>query len=855
MGRLLDEILRRVRRQLDRRGLVLWFDPEARYAHVVDILEAEGVPVQRGTRGYLALRRAIDPWLDAESRPTGLAWVPGGEEEGRTALCELAAVASVMSPKATTQLQNTGLGSALRASLPEEIAEESRRVLLQQAESGHFSVEELDGLVSQAGDGARAALAVVLGTADPAELALRLLAGSQLDEKIVAKGLTGSLADAIQGHVGGSFSRRVSTPSALREAVALHALSVAWRARYGSNDLPARDVQHCESLLETWRDRLGARDEYVRQVRAAQALLGAVPAQTPLSVIEADASFEASDDELLARVEKGLDANPADPSLEAICRAAQGRFWSQAEPLRMERWALVESVAHLLRIERLLSPTLAVARGLNAEALSARYTSDGPWGGAWSDLDTGHRHMEKRFHDYDLDPKGADARLEQLVTSARQRYAAFVAEAAELWLRAVAATTFSVPGTRTQREIFARYVRPRLGNGPVAYLLVDGLRFEMARELRDAVRDLGGVSLEWTLGTLPSITEVGMAALMPGAEDGATLEGGRDGRLGLVIKGQLLRTRAERMAHLQSEIPRAVVLKLGDVIPSKRGIREKIATAPLVVVTVTDELDGLGDGVNPEMARRLMDDTLVQVRRAVKVLFQLGVRHAVVTSDHGHLFGETIESDRQIPAPGGQTVDMHPRAWIGRGGAAHPAHARLSASHLGLGGDLEVAVPWSTGCFASSGATGEYFHGGGSPQELIVPVLVVESSVTSAMPVGTGNWTLTPSRPKLSSLVATVIVGGEADGLFTDSVRRVRIEVRDGRKVIGRPTAAAYGFDGATGELALEHDAALRSFRANTVTVRLEEAPKGSKVRVVMLDARTDHELAHAELEVVIATW
>jgi len=123
------------------------------------------------------------------------------------------------------------------------------------------------------------------------------------------------------------------------------------------------------------------------------------------------------------------------------------------------------------------------------------------------------------------------------------------------------------------------------------------------------------------------------------------------------------------------------------------------------------------------------------------------------------------------------------------------------------------------------------------------------------MPVGTGTWTLTPSRPKLSSLVATIIVGGEIDGLFTDPARRVRIEVRDGRKVIGRPTAAAYGFDAATGEIALEYDASVRSFRANTVTVRLEEAPKATKIRVVMLDARTDHELANVELEVVLPAW
>lgn len=41
----------------------------------------------------------------------------------------------------------------------------------------------------------------------------------------------------------------------------------------------------------------------------------------------------------------------------------------------------------------------------------------------------------------------------------------------------------------------------------------------------------------------------------------------------------------------------------------------------------------------------------------------------MVTADHGHLFGESLGRDRQIPAPGGETVALHRRAWVGRGGA------------------------------------------------------------------------------------------------------------------------------------------------------------------------------------------
>jgi hypothetical protein len=239
----------------------------------------------------------------------------------------------------------------------------------------------------------------------------------------------------------------------------------------------------------------------------------------------------------------------------------------------------------------------------------------------------------------------------------------------------------------------------------------------------------------------------------------------------------------------------------------------------------------------------------------VKVLFQLGVRSAVVTADHGHLFGESLGSDRQIPAPGGETVALHRRAWVGRGGASDASFARFSAAHLGLGGDLVVAVPWGTACFTAPGATGGYFHGGGSPQELVVPVLTVRSSGAAPASDAAARWTIAPTRPKLTALVATLLVGGEAEGLFAAPTRRVRVEVRDGRKVIGRPSAAAYGFDEATGELALTYDVATRSFRANTVTVRLDAAPGGRKVRVVLLDARTDQELAEHELDVALASW
>src|SRR5258708_24849772 len=89
---------------------------------------------------------------------------------------------------------------------------------------------------------------------------------------------------------------------------------------------------------------------------------------------------------------------------------------------------------------------------------------------------------------------------------------------AERFGRARVKNRFRLSGFPTQRETFSSVVAPALREGKTAYLLVDALRFELAREL---VLDLGDgyrVTLLAELGTVPSITEIGMAALIPDTE-------------------------------------------------------------------------------------------------------------------------------------------------------------------------------------------------------------------------------------------------------------------------------------------------------------------------------------------------
>jgi hypothetical protein len=76
----------------------------------------------------------------------------------------------------------------------------------------------------------------------------------------------------------------------------------------------------------------------------------------------------------------------------------------------------------------------------------------------------------------------------------------------------------------------------------------------------------------------------------------------------------------------------------------------------------------------------------------------------------------------RIDAPGGATVELHRRCWIGRGGTTPPGTIRVSAAELGYDGDLDFVFPKGVGVFKAGGDLA-YHHGGISLQEMVVPVV------------------------------------------------------------------------------------------------------------------------------------
>ncbi len=349
---------------------------------------------------------------------------------------------------------------------------------------------------------------------------------------------------------------------------------------------------------------------------------------------------------------------------------------------------------------------------------------------------------------------------------------------------------------------------------------------------------------------------------MPGAGDEVQVVPTSQGKIGLKIGNTVLKDRKSRIDWLKQRAPltregqqaTVFVTRLEDFPFSKKEIKAGIETADLVVMT-SQELDELGETNNLMLARTMMDGILVNLRRAMRKLAELGCKTIIVTADHGFLLGDELGEDMKLEAPGGETLDLHRRVWVGRGGTAGGASfLRVPLTAFGLSQDptLEVAVPWGFAGFKASGGSLAYFHGGLAPQEIVVPLAEIVPTASVAPAGGNIAWTLSLGSKKISTRFCTVQISGQSAGLFDtmSALPRVRVEVLVGNDVLSTPIGATYGFSEATHDVQMEFAAeASRNLMSNTVTLMITQEPSKPVTlgSIRLLDAATGRELARLE--------
>jgi hypothetical protein len=447
--------------------------------------------------------------------------------------------------------------------------------------------------------------------------------------------------------------------------------------------------------------------------------------------------------------------------------------------------------------------------------------------------------LESRYARFDFDTGTTGADWEKVIAKCRTEYLTTLDRMAEEWTRALEAADFSAQSCSEQSDTFKEQISPLLDKGTrTAYFLVDALRLEMAAELLEGLVGDFELRLEPALGQLPSITPVGMAALMPGAEQGLALEK-QGGKLHVCLGGKRITDRAARMAFLQERTGlETVVVKLGEIVRLTPKRKKELATAKFVVVT-SQEIDRHGEeGSEEDEARIYMDEVLEKLRRGIRNLAQTGVQEFVVAADHGFIFAEGFESGLKMDQPGGDTAELHARVWIGEGGANAKGYFRVASSSLGLGGAVEMAFPRSLGTFKVKGGAGAYFHGGASLQEQVIPVARLTSNLSKPSRRAASHVVISLGKKTITNRFFSITLTLESDEMFAPSTKRVRVEVLAGKEMAGSPAMAAYGFEEGTREVTV------KSGEPNAVTLMLAGTPPPTHVSLKVIDSETELPLA-----------
>ena len=253
----------------------------------------------------------------------------------------------------------------------------------------------------------------------------------------------------------------------------------------------------------------------------------------------------------------------------------------------------------------------------------------------------------------------------------------------------------------------------------VFIIISDALRHEVAAELRDrlTVNLRGEAQLSPVLSVLPSITKLGMAALLPHQQ------------LSVDNKGDVLADSCStkgleaRNTVLNASGVSSMAVKANDILAMSQEGRQ-VVKPHRVIYIYQDHIDAAGDHTASERevfsaCERAISEIETLVKRIVN---QLNGTNIIITSDHGFLYQrQSLEQHDKVTRADDGALDSGRRHILGRN--LSPSEATQTFSLPYLDATLQAQSPRGTLRYAVQGGGAQYVHGGASLQEVCVPVL------------------------------------------------------------------------------------------------------------------------------------
>lgn len=296
--------------------------------------------------------------------------------------------------------------------------------------------------------------------------------------------------------------------------------------------------------------------------------------------------------------------------------------------------------------------------------------------------------------------------------------------------------TWKMEGIFSQSVFYTTYVYPFITNKKKVFVIIsDALRYETMVELSERITQMPRMETDMKpamLSTLPSYTQLGMAALLPHKQLSYEKEADEVFADGMSTKGTEARSKV-----LQKAVARSKAITAEDFLKTTNA---KTAFKDFDLIYIySNMIDKTGDDKASEgMVFKATEDEMAHILQMIDLIRNGNGCNILITSDHGYLYqNETLdETDFSDFKVMGDTIIQDSRRFvIGRGLEEGDAVKTWSAEEVGLTdspaengtgiSSLQVQTAKGLNRIRKQGAGSRFVHGGSMPQEVVMPVLHV----------------------------------------------------------------------------------------------------------------------------------
>lgn len=414
------------------------------------------------------------------------------------------------------------------------------------------------------------------------------------------------------------------------------------------------------------------------------------------------------------------DQSGAADSVEQV-RSALELVRSHAAPSRYDAAAL--RLTHAEMAARLAAWLVdaAVEVGASLEELSSAFRAQGAW------VDRARRRLWRGDNDAEVQQVYRQL-LDTVVERRREQNRGFAERLVQWTADGSPRTSLAEHGLVPVERVIGDVLTPLAKTMPVLLVVLDGCGLPSFCELADQFRVNGfreiahgahGGTRITGIAALPTVTEVSRASLLSGA----------------LAKGPSALEKANFAKAAPGPNPK-LFMQAELRGPAGNALAPAVATAiaspaQTVVAAVINTIDDQLARGNFTSELRLSD--LGALTWLLDAAASAG-RAVIITADHGHVLEQPPDGGPGNYAGGGDGGQR----WQEADRAPGPGEVRLAGDRVLLGGDAGVIAPWEDDYRYAARAGG--YHGGVTPEEVLVPVAVFTPLADSEAPKGWESW-------------------------------------------------------------------------------------------------------------------